>query len=394
MSRQTSSHAAFGLTVTAALVAAPLLAAAAPAPPAPGRWRTLQGGSRTAGEAQAFLLDLMERTRTTTLSVAIVQDDRVVFERTLGVVDRVSRRPASPTTVLRTASLSKPVFAYLVMRLVDAGEVGLDQPLGSFIDPPYVAYPPYAALRADPRHGTVTPAMLLSHSAGFVNWRRPRATGSLAFLFDPGTAFSYSGEGYALLQFLLEKRTGRDLATLARERVFAPLGMARSSFLWEPRFDGELAANLDTGLTPFLRATRTAGNAAYSLLTNAGDYARFVLAVLRGEGLRPATAAAYRAPRLRVTGRLLHSREGPADSRVDGMRLSWTPGWGWFQSPYGPALFHVGLEEGCDNFVVVFLARRTGIVLQSNREAEGGIAPAVVERLLGDTCSPFFWMRY
>lgn len=392
MRLRTSSHHAVGLAAALALVAA--VSPAAGQAPAAGSWRTLQGETRTAGEAQAFLVDLMERTRTTTLSVAVVQDGRVVFDRMLGVVDRASGKRAGAATVLRTASLSKAVFAYLVMRLVDEGVVGLDQPLGDFIDPPYVAYPPYAALKDDPRWRKVSPAILLSHSAGFVNWRRPRTTGSLAFQFDPGTAFSYSGEGYYLLQFVLEKKTGRDLATLARERVFAPLGMTHSSFLWESRFDGELAAGLDGPMAGFLRATRTTGNGAYSLLTNATDYARFVLAVLRGEGLKPVTAAAYRTPRLRVTGKLLHSMEKPGDSRVDDMRLSWTPGWGWFESPYGPALFHVGIEEGCDNFVVIYLDKGTGIVLLSNRETEGGIAPAVVERLLGDTYSPFFWMRY
>ncbi|MGV8038953.1 MAG: serine hydrolase domain-containing protein [Thermoanaerobaculaceae bacterium] len=391
MQQRTSSHATGGLAVAIALLAA-VSPAAGQAPAA--RWQTLQGETRTAGEAQAFLVDLMERTGTTALSVAIVQDDRVVYDRTLGVVDRASGKRAGAATVLRTASLAKPVFAYLVMRLVDEGVVGLDQPLGDVIDPPYVAYPPYATLRDDPRWRAVTPAILLSHAAGFVNWRRPRTTGSLAFQFDPGSAFSYSGEGYYLLQFVLEKKTGRDLQALARERVFAPLGMTHSSFLWEPRFDGELAASLDGPMAGFLRATRTAGNGAYSLLTNAPDYARFMLAVLRGEGLKPATAAAFRTPRLRVTGKLLHSMEKPDDSRVVDMRLSWTPGWGWFQSQHGPALFHVGIEEGCDNFAVIYLDKGTGIVLQSNRKTEGGIAPAVVERLLGDTYSPFFWMRY
>jgi len=380
--------------VLLSLLVALIGAGADPAGSAPGTWTTLGGETRTSDQAESFLLDLMKTSKVMTLSVAVVQDDRVVFDRILGVVDRKTAKAADSQTVMRTASLSKPVFSYLVMRMVDEGLLGLDQPLAEFIDPPFTTYPEYASLKDEARCRGLTAAILLSHSAGFPNWRRPRFGGSLGMQFNPGEDFSYSGEGYYLLQFLLEKKTGQGLAALAKQKVFEPLGMARSSFLWEARFDGDFAVDLDSPLRPLLERSRTNANSAGSLLTNASDYAKFVLAALNGRGLKPGTASAWRKPRLRVAGKALHSRDKPDASLNDDVQLSWTPGWGWFRSPAGEALFHVGMEEGCENYVVLFPGKKTGIVVQSVSDLGVSISPKIVARLIGDVYSPFSWMRY
>jgi len=356
--------------------------------------KTLAGGVRESQDIERFLLDLIKISQITTLSVAVVQDDRVAFERTLGVVDPKTRKPADARTVLRAASLSKPVFSYLVMKLIDEGLLRLDEPLADFIDPPFTSYPAYASLKGDARCRALTPLLLLTHSAGFPNWRRQRPAGPLPFEFDPGQDFSYSGEGYYLLQFLLEKKTGRSLAALAKKKVFDPLGMARSSYLWEARFDGDFAVDLDSGLGQLIRMTRTNANSAGSLLTNASDYAKFMLAALDGKGLKPETADAWRKPRLRVAGKTLHDRSAPETSLNDDIRLSWTPGWGWFKSPAGEALFHVGAEEGCENYLVLFPEKKTGIVVLSVAGPSARVSPSIVERLIGDIYSPFTWMRY
>jgi CubicO group peptidase (beta-lactamase class C family) len=360
----------------------------------PGTFLTLTGESRSVREADLFLAGLMKSSPVSALSVAVVQDGRVVFERVLGLVDQKTGRTAGPNTVFRAASLSKPVFSYLVMKLVDEGLIGLDQALEHYIDPPFTSYPEYASLSGDPRLAGLTPAILLSHASGLPNWRRQRWTGPLAFLFDPGQEFSYSGEGYHLLQFLIEKKTGRGLAALAKEKVFDPLGMARTSFLWENRFDTDFAVDLDAGLGSLIRRSKTHAVSAGSLLTNASDYAKFMLAALDGRELKPKTAAVWRTPRLQVGGRALHDRAKPDTALNEDIQLSWTPGWGWFRSPAGGALFHVGAEEGCENYVVIFPDRRTGIAIFSVSRAPARVTPPIVEKLLGDVYSPFAWMRY
>lgn len=360
----------------------------------PGTFLTLTGESRSVREADIFLAGLMKSSPVSALSVAVVKDGRVVFERVLGLVNQKTGRTAGPDTVFRAASLSKPVFSYLVMKLVDEGFLALDQPLKDYVDPPFTSYPEYASLEGDPRLAGLTPAVLLSHASGFPNWRRQRWTGPLTFLFDPGREFSYSGEGYHLLQFLIEKKTGRGLASLAKEKVFDPLGMARTSFLWEDRFDPDFAVDLDAGLGPLIRRSKTRAVSAGSLVTNASDYAKFVLAAMDGRGLKPETAAAWRRPRMRVGGRALHDRTKPDTTLNEDVQLSWTPGWGWFHCPAGAALFHVGAEEGCENYVVVFPEKRMGIAIFSVSREPARVTPLIVGKLLDDVYSPFAWMHY
>jgi hypothetical protein len=170
--------------------------------------------------------------------------------------------------------------------------------------------------------------------------------------------------------------------------------MTDSSFLWESRFDRNFAVDLDSELATLIRRTRSHANAAGSLLTNASDYATFMLAALSGRGLKAETAAAWRTPRIRVTGKALHDRRKPDTRLNDDIQLSWTPGWGSFRSPAGHALFHVGMEEGCENYVVLFPAKQTGIVIQSVSDLTTPLSRSIVAHLIGDAYSPFTWMRY
>jgi len=357
-------------------------------------WKTLTGETKGPSQATSFLRDIMNKSRITALSVAVIQDTRVVFQEIMGVVDPKTQKPVDTQTVLRAASLSKPVFAYLVMKMIDEGVISLDQPLFQSLEHPFVDFPQYSSLKGDQRYKLLTARILLSHAGGFPNWRRPRRTGRLDIKFNPGQTFSYSGEGYYLLQFVLEKKTGKNLSQLAKEKVFKPLDMTHSSFLWESRFEGNFAVDLRTILASLIRRTKTEANSAASLLTNASDYAKFLLAVLNGRDLKPETASILRKPQLRVTGKALHNLEKPDTTLNEDVQLSWTPGWGWFRSPVGEALFHVGMEEGCENYAVLFLERKIGIVIQSVSDLSRRISPMIVKELIGDIYSPFSWMRY
>src|SRR5215217_7178172 len=120
-------------------------------------------------------------------------------------------------TVFEAASLTKQTFAYLVHRLAMDGVLDLDHPVSEYLALPNAD---------DARARTITPRMLLGHAGGWRNWRF-NATQTLVSDFDPGTKWSYSGEGYFFLQRVVEARTGQPVARLLRERVFAPLGMTR-----------------------------------------------------------------------------------------------------------------------------------------------------------------------
>jgi CubicO group peptidase (beta-lactamase class C family) len=274
---------------------------------------------------------------------------------------------ATPRTVIRAASLSKPVFADLVLKLADEGILNLDRPLYQYLSRPIPEYPDYADLTAEPHYRAITARMALSHTTGFPNWRWQTKEKQLAILFEPGTRFGYSGEGYRYLQFVVETITRTGLDELAREKVFVPLGMERSSYVWQPRFEGSIALDLE-GIPPaFREKIRTEANAAGSLLTTAADYARFLLAAMDGEGLRQDTHAGMLKPQIEVSiSSLFGGRRpaGPASSRPGG--LAWVLGWGSLRSADGSIYFHVGAEPGFENYAAYFAGQKTGYVLLSS----------------------------
>lgn len=358
------------------------------------KWQTLSGEWRKPNQAESFLRQLLDKSKTRALSVAVIQGSNVVFQRSMGLIDEKTNKPVDNKTVFRTASLSKPVFAYLVMKLVDEGQLDVNKPLYQYLERPLYEYPDYEDLKDDERYKLLTTRIVLCHQSGFPNWRFSNRNRRLDFKFTPGEMFKYSGEGYRLLQFILEEITGKEFNRLAREKVFIPLGMANTSFLWEGRFDGNFAVNLRTGLRRLIEKTRTLPNAAASLLTNTVDYAKFLLAVMNGQGLTPEIHKMMLEPQVDITSRSLHAPQETETEIHETIQLAWSMGWGRFSCTEGDAIFHVGFEEGCDNYAVVFLDRKIGVVLQSVIVESEGIAPAVMEELIGDIYSPFSWLQY
>jgi CubicO group peptidase (beta-lactamase class C family) len=218
------------------------------------------------------------------LSMAVVRNGRVAWARAFGTRDDSAHTPVDTATVFEAASLSKPVFAYLVLRLADRGELDLDRPLAGMFE--------YPRLGQDRQARRITARMVLSHGTGLPNWGGEQLT----LQFEPGTAYGYSGEGFVYLQKAIEHATGHSLEALARQEVFEPLGMTRSSYVWRERFEVNAAYAKDWlwRVAPIDRWVEP--NAAYTLLTTAPDYARFVAAVLTGRGLSPAMRQAFLRP--------------------------------------------------------------------------------------------------
>ncbi len=152
------------------------------------------------------------------LSYAIVDGDKITT-RSLGVRRTGEAERATPDTVYAAASLTKAVFAYVFLGLVNEGLLSLDKPVREYLPLPNPE---------DARAATITARHLLSHSGGWRNWRN-NTTQMLTADFEPGSRWSYSGEGFFFMQRIVEKLTGKSVPLLARERVFEPLGMKRSS---------------------------------------------------------------------------------------------------------------------------------------------------------------------
>ncbi|MGZ3871594.1 MAG: serine hydrolase domain-containing protein, partial [Mucilaginibacter sp.] len=182
----------------------------------------------------------------------------------------------TPRTVFEAASLSKCVFAYAVLRLYDRGLIGLDKPLLSYTG----KYERFDV--ANPLYGKITARMVLGHKTGLPNWGDEKGA---RLMFPPDSCFSYSGEGFVFLQKVVESITHKTLNQVVTEEVFGPLQMTGSSYEWNARFDSLSAF----GNSAAQVKRHSSQNAAYSLLTNAHDYAVFLQALMSGTGLKPET---------------------------------------------------------------------------------------------------------
>lgn len=259
-----------------------------------------------------------------------------------------------PDSVFQAASLSKPVFAYAVLKLVQQGRLALDVPVLQYLPQGYRhAFDP---LRQGPEAKTdevtdlrlraVTVRMLLQHTAGLPNW----ASGPLRFEGTPGTRWGYSGEGYVLLQRAVESVMQRPLDEVMQDLVFAPLGMGRSSYRWTPQIGEHLLPGTKANGAPREVVPLRQPVAAFSLYTTVDDYARFLIALLRDPALLAQTADSpvYVDPRL---------------------NLAWGLGWGLEQSADGVHLWQWGNNPGYRAFVLAVPGSGDGLVLLTNSDA-------------------------
>ena len=199
-----------------------------------------------AGSAiDAEVAKIMSQTHGKGLAVAVIDHGKVGYVQAYGIRN-AKGDPLTTDTVMYGASLTKTVFAYTVMQLVDQGKLSLDTPIKDDLDNPLPSYGPdpvfpekygpYKDLAGDPRWEKITPRMCLNHSTGFSNFWFIEPDQKLHIHFDPGTHFSYSGEGFILLQFVVEhgrksQGLGLDVGDLTKAD-FEHLGMTRTKLVW------------------------------------------------------------------------------------------------------------------------------------------------------------------
>jgi CubicO group peptidase (beta-lactamase class C family) len=317
------------------------------------------------------------------LALAVVRDGRVLLLRDYGVKDSSTGTPVDDNTIFEAASLSKPVFAYAVLKLVDAGRLDLDLPLTKYLPGEYVR---------DPRLTAITARRVLSHTTGLPNWRPPNEP--LKIYFDPGERFSYSGEGYVYLQKAVERLTGQTLVAVMKRLVFDPLKMTDSSYTWEDRFEGRKAIGHDAvGIPQGLRRPAEATSAA-TLHTTAGDYARFLAAVLDGAGLQRGTATEMIRPQIHVDEGCQNCITGKPTGRLS-REIGWGLGWGVQETEDGTSLWHWGDNgSGFHCYVVGYPRQRLGVVVFTNGLGGHGIIPDIVAAAIGGRHPAFAWLDY
>jgi len=227
----------------------------------------------------ALTPSLMREFHVPGVSIALLKNNRVAWSKGFGWADVSLQTRVDSTTAFEACSMSKPVFAYLVLKLADQGRLALDKPLRRYLPEEFVS------ARADDAE-PMTARMILTHTSGLPNWRKggEEREGPLPVYFRSGKRFSYSGEGFYYLQRVVEHLTGEALDALAKRTLFDRLDLSSTSYVWTERLNPQIATGHDASGNGLPRSKYLHPNAAYTLYTTPIEYAKLMAAILGPAG--------------------------------------------------------------------------------------------------------------
>lgn len=337
------------------------------------------------------------------VAIAVVERGKLAWSKSFGVRNILTRDPVRDDTLFEAASMTKPVFAYVVMRLADEKRIDLDAPL--------VAYRRPANPGDDPNLERITARHVLTHATGLPNWAsEPLVTSSA-----PGSTYSYSGEAFIWLQMVVETIMGMSLGSVMQAKLFDPAGMPNSSFGWdeviakaavfghsEPpegetklppqptrdlgdrllpiavkwrkpiaswTFEDSFAAMRETDPKTVPSTHDLLVNSAGGLLTTASDYAKF-MALMMDQPQRAAWEIGETARQAMLTPQV----------DVRGRDIARGLGWELEQSPAGPLFQHSGSNYGIFKTLGVGDARNGRAIVVFTNATNGNMLAARIVR--------------
>lgn len=383
--------------------------AAAGMPWSAGQTQQPRSRGSMSNNIDAELTELLALANVPSLSIAQVNGDKITT-KAIGLLKVGEAEHPNADTVYAAASLTKAVFTYTFLSFVQDGLLSLDKPVREYLPLPNPD---------DPRGASITAKHLLSHSSGWRNWRNNNAT-LLTADFEPGSRWSYSGEGFFFLQRVLEKLTGKAIGVLVRERVFAPLGMTRSSLAplveldanraWAHDSRGQFTQGfgrptmleLRRAMSESGRSVETASvedaeraikaaeptlpalpnflspNAAASMLTTASDFAKFLkhfVTAKKQGGAAAAIVAQMMSPQIRCNDRVQWGL-GVGLEDVGTNRCAWQ----WGDNP------------GYKNFFWADPAREQAMVVFTNGDRGARVYERAIRALTGTDHPGFLWI--
>ncbi|RDV16934.1 class A beta-lactamase-related serine hydrolase [Pontibacter diazotrophicus] len=362
----------------------------------------LDGSKITATALDQKIQALVDAADVHGLAITVFNKQEPVYKKTFGYKRLDTKEPIKTSTNFYGASLSKAVFAVLVMKLVEEGVLDLDKPLQDYLPKSIYTYTPtkkwhddFRDLAHDTLYQDITARMCLAHTSGFPNWRWFEEDQKIKVKHSPGTKYLYSGEGMVYLQVVLEKMTGKELEALMQEKVFTPLGMKQSSYTWQPQFDADYVVGHNAKGELYPKDKDNEARSASTLETTLDDYTLFTQAVLQNKLLKSSTTKEMFSPQIRLRS---VRQFGPLSARDttanDAIALSYGLGWGLLQSPYGTGAFKEGHGNGFQHYSIVFPEQGTGIIILSNSDNAESIFKALLETAIGDTYTPWYWQNY
>lgn len=290
------------------------------------------------------------------LSLAIINEGKVVFTLSKGYADTESKTPVKDNTIFEAASVSKAVFAHMVLVLVDKGLLDLDRPLYTYLDEGTRAIYDF-----DEQYKQITGRMVLSHTTGFPNWR---GNGELTINFEPGTSFGYSGEGYQFLVRVVQTILDTDyqgVEAFFQAQIARPLGLEHTKFVQDhynrtnkarPHLAGKVMAQNLWEAAEF--------NAASALHTEAQEFAQWMIALIDSRILSAATGQLMLEDQITVA-------EAPHMLAKEGV-VGWTLGFAKYDIDGHIVYGHEGNNDGFNALFLLDKEKKWGMVQFNNAQ--------------------------
>lgn len=298
------------------------------------------------------------------LSVAVVVDHKLRWSNGYGLADVENFVPAKAVTAYRLGSISKPITAAAVMQLVERGKLDLDAPIQKYC-------PAFPA-----KQWPVTGRQLLGHLAGVRHYKSDAEYGSTRhynnvveglemfkddpLLFEPGTKYSYTTHGFAVLGCAVEGASGMSFPDYVRENVFKPAGMDRIRVDNVTDIIPNRAQGYQKTQSGELRNSGLA-DTSYKIpgggfISTVGDLAKFAIAMQTGTLVKKET---------------LDQMWVPQKTR-DGKATEYGLGWGVSERMGLKEVHHGGAQQRVSTMLHTIPEKGLAVVVMTNLEGIGG----------------------
>ncbi|WP_435800313.1 serine hydrolase domain-containing protein [Polaribacter sp.] len=320
--------------------------------------KNLKGFEVSTDSITIFLKSRMDSLNIPGLSIAVLNESKVVYHETFGYANIQEKLPVTDKTIFEGASISKSVFASFVMKYVEEGKLDLDKPLFEYLRYPDIEY--------DERYKKITARMVLSHRTGFPNWRENEEDKKLKIKFDPGTAYEYSGEGYQYLAKVLKNIEGSDwngLETSFQNKIAKPLGMKHTVFIATTHIKKNKAQPynnqkqwIDWKNNYWYQKDKGVFVSSSSIHSEPIDFSKWMIAIMNNKLL---SEESYHE---------LFKHHSTISTLASGMNVYYTLGFITADKPYHTTYFHGGSNDGFTCYYLMDIAKKWGYVLFTNSE--------------------------
>lgn len=306
-------------------------------------------------EQKVEILNWLDEYDVPAVGIGIIKDGIISEYKVFGELRKDV--PARDDAIFTIASVTKPVVSMVTFKLIESGKWDLDEPLYKYwIDPD---------ITGDSRYKKLTTRHVLSHQSGFPNWRTDLESKKLEFLFEPGTKYNYSGEGFEYLGKALENKFGKTLEQISDSVLFKPLKMKDTKYRWQDEVDeSRFAFRHKNKETEYKNQGGIKASAAGGLLTTIEDYLKFGNDVINRSGLSKDLFNEMISTQLNIK------------NNVD-QGLGWEIIRNLPNNEY--ALVHEGGESGVQTIVILLPISKCGIVVFTNGDEGHKVYSKIIE---------------